>query len=197
MSQPGTGEPLRLFVACELPDEFREALTQVQAQLRQRLQARLRWVRPEGVHLTLKFLDETVAEKVAAVREAIGQACQGISPFALSLGQVGSFGDRRGPRVIWLGVTGDVQRLSELQRRLEDGLAALGWPREKRAFSPHLTLARVPPEVMGSPASPIATALSAVAALDASMLVTELSLTRSILRPDGAVYQTVAAFPLQ
>ena len=107
-----------------------------------------------------------------------------------------SCGRSRGPRVIWLRVSGDAERLSELQRRVEDSLAAVGWPREERAFSPHLTLARVPPEAVAGQASPIAAALTAVTVPAAWMLVTELSLMRSILQPDGAVYQRVAAFPL-
>jgi len=186
-------ERLRLFVAIELSDDVREALARVQSELRKLPLPPLRWVRPEGVHLTLKFLGETPTERVPAIEAALRQAVAGLSPFPVALGPLGTFGGRR-PRVLWVGMTGDVDRLQELQGLVERGLAALGFPREGRPYSPHLTLARVPPAAAAGPA--LEEALAAAPPLRASMEAREVSLMVSRLQPGGAVYERLAAFPL-
>ncbi|MFQ6019767.1 MAG: RNA 2',3'-cyclic phosphodiesterase [Dehalococcoidia bacterium] len=187
----------RLFVACELSAEIKQALAQMQAELRGCGLHRLRWVRPEGVHLTLKFLGETAAEKVPSIQEAVAAACRDSRSFAFSLGETGTFGDRRGPRVAWVGLSGEVEAIVELQERLESSLARQGFPREERPFSPHLTLARVPREIMGPEGPKILAAVEAVAVPTVAQRATEVSLMRSILGASGALYQRVAAWPLR
>jgi len=190
-------QTLRLFVACELPAEMKAALASLQEALRKKGAPRLRWVRPEGVHLTLKFLGAVPQEKVAAIREALSPTVQGIPPLALSLAEVGTFGDRRGARVVWVGMQGDLEPLARLQQRVEKALEPLGFPPERRAFSPHLTLARVPDSV-GSGERQTLRELAKTIEVPTAPAVTigELSLMRSILGPGGAVYERVAAFPL-
>ncbi len=187
---------LRLFVACELPPEMRAALASLQEALREKGAPRLRWVRPEGIHLTLKFLGAVPQEKVAAIREALAPTVQGIPPLALSLAEVGTFGDRRGPRVVWVGMEGDLEPLARLQQRVDKALEPL-FPPERRAFSPHLTLARVP-DSMGSGERQTLRELAKTIEVPPAPAVTigELSLIRSILGPGGAVYERLAAFPL-
>jgi len=140
MMRRDSEQTLRLFVACELPAEMKAALASLQEALRKKGAPRLRWVRPEGVHLTLKFLGAVPQEKVAAIREALSPTVQGIPPLALSLAEVGTFGDRRGARVVWVGMQGDLEPLARLQQRVEKALEPLGFPPERRAFSPHLPL---------------------------------------------------------
>jgi 2'-5' RNA ligase len=186
-------EQLRLFVAIELEPGVREALARVQDELRKRPLPSLRWVRPEGIHLTLKFLGETPADLVPAIESALAEAVAGLSPFQVALGPLGTFGGRR-PRVLWVDVTGDVDRLKELQERVERALAPLGVPREERAYSPHLTLARLPPSAAAGPA--LEEALAAVPPPEAAMEAREVSLVLSRLQPGGAVYERLADFPL-
>ena len=190
-------DAIRLFVACELSGEVRAALAHVQGELKGYGLQGLRWVRPEGIHLTLKFLGETPPDKVLAIQEALATACQGIAPFVISLGEVGTFGNRRGPRVIWVDVAGEREALAHLQERVEGGLERLGFPREQRAFSPHLTLARVPPELIASQGPRIREALAAVTVPEVRQAVAEVSLMRSILQRGGAAYERVAAWPLR
>jgi 2'-5' RNA ligase len=188
---------LRLFVACELPQEMKAALASLQEALRKKGAPRLRWVRPEGVHLTLKFLGAVLQEKVASICEALAPTVQGIPPLALSLAEVGTFGGRRGARVLWVGMQGDLEPLARLQQQVEKALEPLGFPPERRAFSPHLTLARVP-DSAGSGERQIVWELAKIVEVPTAPAVTigELSLMRSILGPGGAVYERVAAFPL-
>lgn len=186
---------LRLFVAIELDEGVREALARVQGELRSRPLPPLRWVRPEGIHLTLKFLGETPADRVPAIEAALRQALAGLSPLRIELGPLGTFGGRR-PRVLWVGIAGDVDRLKDLQARIDRALQSLGFPREERAYSPHLTLARVPPSAAGAGPA-LDEALAAVPPPQAAMEVRVLSLMLSRLGPAGAAYECLAAFPLE
>lgn len=188
-------ETLRLFVAIELPPEVRQALARVQDDLRGRDLGKLRWVRPEAIHLTLKFLGETPAEKVPAIGDAMAGAVQGVPAHELHLTSTGTFGGRS-PRVLWVGLVGDLDVALDLQQRIDGELAKIGFPREARAFSPHLTLARVRPETAREMAAPIAAAIREVRVVQAVIRVREISLMRSTLGPGGATYQRLASFPL-
>jgi len=189
-------ERLRLFVAIDLPEDVRESLGRLQSDLRRHDLPSLRWTRPEGVHLTLKFLGETPASSLPAIEAALARAVRGIPSFRLALGAPGTFGNRRGPRVLWVDVEGDVKPLQQLQAAVERELAAAGFAPEERGFSPHLTLARVPQPSPPGLAERVSRALAAVAAAQGEIEVTEVVLMRSRLQPSGAVYSQVAAFPL-
>ena len=189
-------ERLRLFVAIDLPEDVRESLGRLQTDLRRHDLSGLRWTRPEGVHLTLKFLGETPATSLAAIEGALARAVRGVPSFRLALGAPGTFGNRRGPRVLWVDVEGELQPLQQLQAAVERELAAAGFAPEERGFSPHLTLARVPQPPRPGLAERVARALEAVAAPRGEFEATELVLMRSSLQPGGAVYSRVAAFPL-
>ena len=188
-------EEVRLFVAVELPPPVTAALGELQDALRKRGTGGLRWVRPEGIHLTLKFLGEVPAQQVNAIVNALAPAVMGVVPHDLSLGRLGTFGGRN-PRVLWVSVEGDIETLGLLQKQVEQALAPLGFPREERAFSPHLTLARVRPENARGAARPLAEAVAAVEVMHAKIPVRELALMRSQLKPGGAVYTRLQAFPL-
>lgn len=191
---PEREEELRLFVACELSEELRRALGSLQDELRKRTGLRLRWVRPEGVHLTLKFLGGVPASRVEAITEALTKA---VRPFELRLApsELGTFGGRR-PRVVWVGLEGDIDGLRALARRIDEALAALGFPAEQREFNGHLTLARVPD---GASASERARLVDAVRDLRLPHLpaihVRQAVLMQSVLGPKGSVYHRLAVFP--
>ena len=189
-------EPLRLFVAIDLPEAVRDSLRRLQDDLRRHDLAGLRWTRPEGVHLTLKFLGETPASSVPAIEGALARAVTGAAPFRLALGAPGTFGSRRGPRVVWVDVEGDLPPLQRLQSAVERELAGAGFPPEQRAFSPHLTLARVPQPPPPGLAERLSRALEAAAAPRGEFPATEVVLMRSRLQPGGTVYSRVAVFPL-
>jgi len=199
-----SAEPnLRLFVAIELPSEWLEALEQAQGELRAGLEKRgvrrLRWVRAEGIHLTLKFLGGVPESRVSSVHWALQEATQAPFAFGLAMGRLGAFGDRRGPRVVWAGVDGvevaDRQRLYALVEHIETWFASAGFPREGR-FSPHLTLARVPEDFSRDERAAVADVSAGVSLRRTEpMAVTALALMRSHLGPGGAHYERLAAFP--
>jgi len=188
-------ETLRLFVAVELPGEVREALGRLQHELQRHGLEKLRWVRPEVIHLTLKFLGETPTDRVPAIEDALTGAVDRTAPHKLALGELGAFGGRH-PRVLWVDLRGDLQPVQGLQERVESSLADAGFPPEGRSWSPHLTLARVRPETTREVATALPAALEAVRPPVSVIPVHEVALMRSTLRPGGAVYQRIAGFPL-
>jgi 2'-5' RNA ligase len=139
-----SGAILRVFCAVELPGEIRAAVAAHASRLRQDFpDARANWARPEGLHITLKFVGEVEAPRVEVLARAAEAAVKGFPPFRLSVEESGTFPTRRGARVLWLGVKDASGQLSQLQSRLEQECDFAGFPREPRAFKPHLTLARL------------------------------------------------------
>jgi 2'-5' RNA ligase len=189
---------LRLFVAIELPSEVRSVLQKLQHDLqRDAALARLRWVRPEGIHLTLKFLGAVPEEKRGEIEAAVRRAAEGVAPFGVRLGKMGTFGSKRAPRVLWVDVAGDTEALGRLQSQVERELAPLGFPAEARAFSPHLTLARVPPERASEAAGALSDVVANREPPRGTIPATEVALMKSDLRRDGAVYTQLFAAPLE
>lgn len=182
-------EQLRLFVAVELPPEVRGALAGLQRELRPRCGPGVRWVGPEGIHLTLKFLGGVPRPQVPPVEQALEGAVSGQASFELSLGMPGFFPNPHRPRVFYVGIEGEVERLAALARRVEEALSPLGFPTEGRPFAPHLTLAR-----LGDRMAPAQRETFGGAAQAApwhpgqSFTVEGVSLMQSQLNPQGAIY---------
>jgi 2'-5' RNA ligase len=184
---------IRSFIAIELPDEVRRVLDQVQKHLRDSVTG-VRWVQPESIHLTLKFLGSILPEQVAAISAAVGEVAHGEPPLALNVSGIGAFPNARRPRVIWVGIVGEVERLGRLQTRLESAVESLGFQREERPFRPHLTLGRVkdprrPPDLTRALAE---TTVPASNPFD----VREILVYKSDLRPTGAIYTKLQHLPL-
>lgn len=185
---------LRLFLAIELPAEVRATLNDLQHGLQgDPALAGLRWVRPDGIHLTLKFLGAVPAERVPEIEAAVARSVVGIPPFDLHLGKLGTFGSPRSPRVLWVDIAGDLDTLAKLQSQVEAELGPLGFPAEPRPFSPHLTLARVPPELAAEAARPLAEAVASHDAPGATIRAEALALIESDLQRGGAVYTRLFA----
>ncbi len=196
-------EMLRLFVALELPRPVLEALETLQARLQADAAARaVRWVRPAGIHLTLKFLGEIPASRQADLIRAVEAAADGHAPLALQAAGLGCFPNAGRPRVVWAGLAGDLAGLEALQRGVERALGPLGFPPEKRPFSPHLTLGRVRREAGPAEARALgALVMHHAAELGESPLArwtaAEVSLVRSELERSGARYTTLSEAPLR
>ena len=136
-------EQIRSFIAIELPDELKSALTRLQAQLKTCKQLPVKWVDPYSIHLTLKFLGNIPINRIGEITTAMEEAALGVSPFHLEVKDLGVFPNLKRVQVAWVGVSGEVARLNQLQKRIESNLAPLGFVPESRPFTPHLTLARL------------------------------------------------------
>ena len=134
---------VRSFIAIPVPDQGIEALQDTVQKLESDIGRSVRWVRFDGIHLTLKFMSDIPAGTVEEVLEALPQVASQFPPIKLAISGLGVFPNTRRPRVLWAGLTGELEALSELQSAVDDMVGRLGLPKEQRPFSPHLTLGRV------------------------------------------------------
>jgi RNA 2',3'-cyclic 3'-phosphodiesterase len=184
---------IRAFLAIELHDDLRPGLAQVQGELK-KSRADVRWVPVDNIHLTLKFFGNVPDDEIEALAQAARQAAGEGPPLQLQATVAGAFPSPQAPRVVWLGLGGDVIPLTQLFYRLEKALAVLGYPPEGRAFNPHLTLGRVK-----SPANRerLARLLAQMPPVDwPPFEVKELILFQSVLSPQGSKYTRLKVIPL-
>lgn len=182
---------IRSFIAIELPEVIRTQLKDLQDNLKT-CRFKVRWVRPENIHLTLKFLgniDETDIEKV---RGTLTSRVDRFTPLSLSVKGVGVFPGIRRPRIIWSGMGGQLSALAALQKALAEDLAAIGFQQEKRAFKAHLTLGRVKGAI---DALKLRDAIQAFNNFESEIFTADkIFLFKSDLKPGGPVYSKLNAF---
>lgn len=188
---------IRAFVAIELSDDAKRALTALIQSLRGLRIDGLRLVRLEGMHLTLKFLGDIDASRVPRIADAMATVSARHTSFRLTLAEPGFFPNADRARVLWVGVDGDLRPLRQLQRDVDETLAVLGFAAEKRPFNPHLTIARMRDSAARADRRRAADALAAYP-LPPGIVISAnaVSLMQSELRPGGAVYTRIAHAPL-
>ena len=188
---------IRAFVAVEPSAAMKRELARLIGKLGSDGTLGLRLTRPESVHLTLSFLGDIRTDSVSPIIESLTAAVCALRPFEIGLGPPGFFPKRGSPRVLWVGLSGNLPELAALQDRVAGSLAALGFAQERRAFSPHLTIGRFrtgTSELLRRRGAK--TLLSTGIPTDVSMRVEEIGLIRSRLLPGGAVYERLASIPL-
>jgi 2'-5' RNA ligase len=186
-------ETIRTFIAFALPDTILSALGCVQEGLRT-CGVKAKWVRLQGIHLTLKFLGDIEAHQVNPVADKMAEAARGMNPFLLAVKGIGVFPNIRRPRVIWAGLDGDLKPLGGLQRNIDRALSELGFAREKRSFKGHLTLGRFKGR---TDSRQVARALEEFSEFETpTFTAQQLVLFKSQLEPTGAVYSQLKQVPL-
>jgi len=185
---------MRIFIAIELPEEVKRGIAAVQEELK-RSGASASWTRPEGIHLTLQFLGEVPDARVQEITAALAAAAEGTGALRLSVAGGGAFPNAKVPRVLWLGVTGDRERLAGLQAKVEGAMERLGFGREERKFSPHLTLARIK---FPKPRDNWQQLISSIKDRQfGTFEAQQVSLMKSELRREGAVYTAIGRAELK
>jgi 2'-5' RNA ligase len=184
---------IRAFLAIDLPASLRPVLSWAQDELK-KSGADVKWVPVGNIHITLKFFGNITDVQVADISERVTSIAAGQEPFSLTVMNAGAFPSPKNPRVVWLGVGGDLDIMRDFHRRLETAFATLGFPPEDRPFSPHLTLGRV------KSASGRATLTQCLVRLPspdcAPFPVSKIVLFRSNLTPQGATYLPLKVIPL-
>lgn len=184
---------IRTFLAIEIPSHILNEIGSLQSRLKRSLQGMVRWVRPEAIHLTLKFFGNVSENDIAEISRIMEEQVNGIRPFAFHVKRLGVFPNMNRPRILWLGISGDVDALILFQKSMEQKLQGGGFPKEERPFRPHLTLARIkePKGLIG-----LAKIIEKSDNYTAGHFDAEgLHLFRSQLTPRGAVYTNLAYFP--
>jgi RNA 2',3'-cyclic 3'-phosphodiesterase len=187
-------EDIRAFIAVELPDRIKQKLSEIQERLKTG-RSRAKWVAPESIHLTLKFLGGISPDTVSGVTQAMEEAVLGVAPFRLGVGGLGVFPDVKHVRVVWAGLTGDTAVLTQMQKDLDIALSRLGFTPESRPFTAHLTLARMRDEASPAERETVGKLVESTSFEGGDFVVDSLSLMRSQLRREGSIYTRMAAVP--
>jgi 2'-5' RNA ligase len=187
---------MRCFIAIDIDETVRTALGDLQQQLQAKTDVKkgdVKWVKPESVHLTLKFLGEIKDEQIAGVCTAVGDAVKRHKSFELDIESVGHFGGKSA-RVLWVGAGRGSDALRQLQKDIEQQLAAAGWPPESREFTGHLTLCRIRNSRAGMKLARLAQEYKDFKI--GPMRVDAVSLYESQLTPSGPIYTVLANYEL-
>ena len=189
---------IRSFIAVELPAELKTVLSTYRNAMETQSKAFVKWVSPDSIHITLKFLGNIKPDMVDKIARSIEQACVGIAPFTLETDELGGFPNLKQPRVLWLGMHGDVDSMRLLQVRIDEGLLELGFEKEKREFTPHITLARIRERAGSSDRTKFgALIMERRSGFRYTIQVDGVNLMQSRLLPGGAVYNRLVGVKLK
>jgi 2'-5' RNA ligase len=191
-------EMIRAFVAVPLPGSLLDELGALQRRLEKQVPPRsVRWVQPTSIHLTLQFLGDTSAEELPAIREALAVVARNARACTFTVGGLGCFPNPRRPHVVWVGVQEPTGRLAALQDAVEEAMMHFGYRPEGRGFTPHLTLGRVQRRASSREATQVGETVTGTEVGQlAEVAADRFALIRSVLKPEGAEYTTLAEFPL-
>ncbi len=188
----------RTFVAVRLPVEMRDALHAASRELREQPGGKAaRWVAPENIHLTLKFLGDVDDRRLGEVCDAVAQVCAGIPSFEMAVSGLGCFPNTAHPRIVWAGVSRGTRELIQLANSVDVALNRLGFARETRPFDAHITLGRADRRASRAELASLGHTIAGQSIrLYGSMTVTHVSVVKSDLRPSGPVYTDIATAAL-
>jgi 2'-5' RNA ligase len=187
---------VRIFIAIDIDDKIRKAIADLQKQIASKVDVKkgdLKWVEPNNIHLTLKFLGEISDEQLAEVSEITKTVASAHNKFTLDIESVGSFGGRSA-KVVWVGAGKGTDALLALQKDLDDLLAQAGFPKEEREFSAHLTLCRVVSQRAGFKLAETATQFEHFKL--GTVHADALCFYQSQLTPQGPIYTLLQSFRL-
>ena len=175
----------RTFIAIEIPDKVKALIASHVERLKGLVPQGVKWVDPQTCHLTLAFLGNVPNDRLPSLSRIVDAVAADSPPLHLKTGLLGAFPNPYRPRVLWLGLEGDMQLLAHTQSRLQDALEASGFPRERRAFKPHITLGRARRKGL----IPLPeTALNGQAEDALAFEVRDIVLMSSILAPSGPIH---------
>ncbi len=183
---------VRLFIAIELNEAVRLALTRFQDKLKRRCEG-IRWVRSDQLHLTIKFLGDVPDKEIDQVTQAMTIAAHRAQPFCMTIESSGCYPRSGAPRVVWAGVTETTHALARCKDAVEAELVEVGFPQSHGTFSPHITLGRIKRDAW---ADRVRKTIESADYAPLSQPVNKLVLTSSVLSPQGPTYRTVASAAL-
>ena len=189
----------RLFVAIEIPRKLKREFAELANSFRPREFDRVRWIDEEAMHLTLKFLGDTPNDQITDIKAALQRTAESTGKFSVNIGRTGCFPSFRDPRICWVGFTGELRRLEQLQGRVEGGMVALGLEEDDRNFRGHITVGRTRPGVRGRFAEDIGVSWqhAPLRTTGQSVPVNAIALYRSYIEDnDDTRYEHLANFEL-
>lgn len=176
---------MRTFIAIELDEEIKKALTKIQSEFKN-IDLDIKWVKPQNIHLTIKFLGEVKESKIPEINQALKETCNYIKPFVIETENLGVFPNIKFPRVIWAGLKEENEELKKLVNLLEEKLVKLKFSKEKRGFSAHLTLGRFRSQ---KNKEDFIEKLNQIKVANLRQEVKSVKLFKSTLTPQGPIYE--------
>ncbi len=186
-------QKIRIFIAVRVPETVRQKIAEFQSRLKS-CGGDIRWVRPESIHVTLKFLGDMAAEQIEPIAESIQKDVTSVRPFDISVEGTGVFPNVRRPRILWVGVEKGSEELKGLAEKVDRACTTFHFQKEKRDYSAHLTIGRVrSPKRIG----PLIETLQTIEFEGGSYCVEEVTVMKSDLLQTGAVYTALHQIQLQ
>lgn len=187
---------IRSFISIDLPESIRDELKNIQQNFRKDFPG-FKWVSIASIHLTLKFLGNVAENQLDPIKKELQRIADKQTAFRLSLKDTGLFPNIRRPRVVWVGLGDDTETLIQLQEHIDSALIPMGFIPEKRKFTPHLTLARIPEGLKPAELEDFGKQwTSAKIRPGFNFAANSVNLMKSTLKPTGAIYDILAVFPL-
>ena len=188
---------IRSFISLPISEQARGILRKTINEIDGVIQNKIRWVRPEGIHLTLKFMGDIKTDKIDALLLLLPEIATEVTPFELTLSELGCFPNNRRPRVLWAGVKGDLSILQNLHLAVDNVVEQVGLPRERRGFSPHLTLGRVRRNISEREVDQIGQIIGSTSLPNTPSWTNQtIDLMRTELDPGGSRHYLVGSFPM-
>ncbi len=184
---------IRTFIAINMTNEIKELLGKIQIELK-KAEADVKWVAPEGMHLTLKFLGNIFIGQLESVCQMVLEATSNFNQFQLSLSSLGAFPNLSSPKVVWVGIDKGKEECIQLAKQIDNNLNRLGFPVESKEFFPHLTLGRVKSPRGRNELLKSITTLKTKSF--GQMSVTKVEVMGSQLTPKGSIYTTLRQLEL-
>ncbi len=184
---------IRTFIAIDVPDEVKEMISRAQENFRRLGGDRVSWTRPQGIHLTLKFLGDVNEDEISGIANRVETATLEFSSFEIQTTNAGGFPRMQKPRVLWLGIDGGVELIS-IQKAVDKSISKLGFDRERKKFNPHLTVGRVKSLTLDSP---LPENFGSYEFKTVNWIASEINVIASDLKPTGAVYTILDTIPLK
>ena len=178
---------MRLFIAIELSEEIRNSLAQIQSHLKY-AGADVKWVGKDNIHLTLKFLGEVTAEKAEKIKSILDEIAKQTKPFEISTKDIGVFPKIEFPRVIWVGLDKGANESKALAEKIDVALSKIGFQKETRTFTSHLTIGRVRSSKNKDALKEKLQSSNSQLPTPNSQLITSVILYQSTLTPKGSIY---------
>ena len=191
-------EQVRSFIGINLPEKVKIGLARLQDQLKSGEISSVKWVEPSDIHLTLKFLGSVTVDKIDEITRALEKATQGIPPFQLKVKELGAFPDLRRVQVVWVGLNGEIDKISQLKQHIESNLLPLGFTPESRPFTPHLTLARLRDRAASDERQRLGQLIAGTTfEVVYTIKVDYIHLMKSQLTREGAIYSKISSIGLK
>ncbi len=186
---------IRSFLAFELPEEIKNTVSFIYNGLKS-YSLDIKWVKEENIHLTVVFMGNINEKNLISIEEVVKESCDKYAPFTIRAKGIGIFSSIRKPRVLWIGIEGDIERMGNFRNRLQKKLKSFGIKEETRKFSPHLTLGRFK-KGFNKTDKLIKLMPKFQEIVSSSVILKELTLFKSDLKPEGAIYTKLNSWPLQ